>query len=61
MDRLFSRLLKQNGVGEVHTVVVNNCAAAVMLALNRWLKGARSSCRAASWWRSAVRSAYLMS
>src|SRR5579859_4701491 len=34
VDRLFSRLLKQNGVGEVHTVVVNNCATAVMLVLN---------------------------
>jgi L-seryl-tRNA(Ser) seleniumtransferase len=34
VERLFSRLLNQNGVSGIRTVVVNNCAAAVMLALN---------------------------
>jgi L-seryl-tRNA(Ser) seleniumtransferase len=33
-ERLFSRLLNQEGVSGIRTVVVNNCAAAVMLALN---------------------------
>jgi L-seryl-tRNA(Ser) seleniumtransferase len=34
VERLFSRLLNQEGVSGIRTVVVNNCAAAVMLALN---------------------------
>src|ERR1041384_2265937 len=34
VERLFSRLLQQHGTSDVRTVVVNNCAAAVMLALN---------------------------
>lgn len=34
VERLFSRLLNQDGVSGVRTVIVNNCAAAVMLALN---------------------------
>jgi L-seryl-tRNA(Ser) seleniumtransferase len=34
VERLFSRLLNQDGVTGIRTVVVNNCAAAVMLALN---------------------------
>jgi L-seryl-tRNA(Ser) seleniumtransferase len=34
VERLFSRLLNQDGVSGIRTVVVNNCAAAVMLALN---------------------------
>src|SRR5215472_8756748 len=32
VERLFSRLLNQEGVTGIRTVVVNNCAAAVMLA-----------------------------
>ena len=39
VDRLFSRLLNQDGVNGVRTVVVNNCAAAVMLALNTLAEG----------------------
>ena len=39
MERLFSRLLNQDGVSGVRTVVVNNCAAAVMLALNTLAEG----------------------
>ena len=34
IERLFSRLLNQEGVNGIRTVAVNNCAAAVMLALN---------------------------
>jgi L-seryl-tRNA(Ser) seleniumtransferase len=34
VERLFSRLLNQDGVSGTRTVMVNNCAAAVMLALN---------------------------
>jgi L-seryl-tRNA(Ser) seleniumtransferase len=34
VERLFSRLLNQDGVSGARTVMVNNCAAAVMLALN---------------------------
>jgi len=34
VERLFSKLLNQEGVSGIRTVVVNNCAAAVMLALN---------------------------
>ena len=39
VERLFSRLLNQDGVTGIRTVVVNNCAAAVMLALNSLAEG----------------------
>ena len=39
VERLFSRLLNQDGVIGIRTVVVNNCAAAVMLALNTLAEG----------------------
>jgi L-seryl-tRNA(Ser) seleniumtransferase len=39
VERLFSRLLNQEGVSGIRTVVVNNCAAAVMLALNTIAEG----------------------
>jgi L-seryl-tRNA(Ser) seleniumtransferase len=39
VERLFFRLLNQDGVSGVRTVVVNNCAAAVMLALNTLAEG----------------------
>jgi L-seryl-tRNA(Ser) seleniumtransferase len=39
VERLFSRLLNQDSVSEIRTVVVNNCAAAVMLALNTLAEG----------------------
>ena len=39
VEHLFSRLLNQEGVSGVRTVVVNNCAAAVMLALNSLAEG----------------------
>src|ERR1051326_6512160 len=39
VERLFSRLLNQETVSGVRTVVVNNCAAAVMLALNTLAEG----------------------
>jgi L-seryl-tRNA(Ser) seleniumtransferase len=39
VERLFSRLLNEDGVTGVRTVVVNNCAAAVMLALNSLAEG----------------------
>jgi L-seryl-tRNA(Ser) seleniumtransferase len=39
VERLFSRLLNQEGVTGIRTVVVNNCAAAVMLALNSLAEG----------------------
>jgi L-seryl-tRNA(Ser) seleniumtransferase len=39
VERLFSRLLNQEPVSGVRTVVVNNCAAAVMLALNTLAEG----------------------
>jgi len=40
VERLFSQLLNQDGVSGVRTVVVNNCAAAVMLGLNTLAEGA---------------------
>jgi L-seryl-tRNA(Ser) seleniumtransferase len=39
VERLFSRLLNHDGVSGIRTVVVNNCAAAVMLALNTLAEG----------------------
>lgn len=39
VERLFSRLLNQEGVTSIRTVVVNNCAAAVLLALNTLAEG----------------------
>jgi len=39
VERLFSRLLNQEGVTGIRTVVVNNCAAAVMLGLNSLAQG----------------------
>jgi L-seryl-tRNA(Ser) seleniumtransferase len=39
VERLFSRLLNQEGVTGIRTVIVNNCAAAVMLALNTLAEG----------------------
>ncbi|MGC2694998.1 MAG: L-seryl-tRNA(Sec) selenium transferase [Candidatus Angelobacter sp.] len=39
VERLFSRLLNQENVTGIRTVVVNNCAAAVMLALNTLAEG----------------------
>ena len=39
VEHLFSRLLNQEGVAGIRTVVVNNCAAAVMLALNTLAEG----------------------
>lgn len=39
VERLFSQLLNQDGVIGIRTVVVNNCAAAVMLALNTLAEG----------------------
>jgi L-seryl-tRNA(Ser) seleniumtransferase len=39
VERLFSRLLNREGVSGIRTVVVNNCAAAVMLALNTLAEG----------------------
>jgi L-seryl-tRNA(Ser) seleniumtransferase len=39
VERLFSRLLNQEGVRGIRTVAVNNCAAAVMLALNTLAEG----------------------
>jgi L-seryl-tRNA(Ser) seleniumtransferase len=39
VERLFSRLLNQEAVSGIRTVVVNNCAAAVMLALNTLAEG----------------------
>jgi L-seryl-tRNA(Ser) seleniumtransferase len=39
VERLFSRLLNQEGVQDIRTVVVNNCAAAVLLALNSLAEG----------------------
>jgi L-seryl-tRNA(Ser) seleniumtransferase len=39
VERLFSRLLNQENVSGIRTVVVNNCAAAVMLTLNTLAEG----------------------
>jgi L-seryl-tRNA(Ser) seleniumtransferase len=39
VERLFSQLLNQDGVSGIRTVVVNNCAAAVMLGLNTLAEG----------------------
>jgi L-seryl-tRNA(Ser) seleniumtransferase len=39
VEHLFSRLLNQETVSGIRTVVVNNCAAAVMLALNTLAEG----------------------
>ena len=39
VEGLFSRLLNRDGVSGTRTVVVNNCAAAVMLALNTLAEG----------------------
>jgi L-seryl-tRNA(Ser) seleniumtransferase len=39
VERLFSQLLNQDGVSGIRTVVSNNCAAAVMLALNTLAEG----------------------
>jgi len=39
IERLFSRLLNQDGVSGIRTIAVNNCAAAVMLALNTLAEG----------------------
>jgi L-seryl-tRNA(Ser) seleniumtransferase len=39
VERLFSRFLNQEGVSGIRTVAVNNCAAAVMLALNTLADG----------------------
>lgn len=39
VERLFSRLLNQEGVSGIRTVVMNNCAAAVLLALNTLAEG----------------------
>ncbi|HLJ28813.1 MAG TPA: L-seryl-tRNA(Sec) selenium transferase [Candidatus Angelobacter sp.] len=39
VERLFSRLLNQESVNGIRTVVVNNCAAAVLLALNTLAEG----------------------
>ena len=39
IERLFSRLLNQDGVSGIRTIAVNNCAAAVMLAVNTLADG----------------------
>lgn len=39
LEGLFSRLLNQEGVSGIRTIAVNNCAAAVMLALNTLAEG----------------------
>jgi L-seryl-tRNA(Ser) seleniumtransferase len=39
LERLFAQLLNQEGVSGIRTVTVNNCAAAVMLALNTLAEG----------------------
>ena len=39
LERLFAQLLNQEGVSGIRTVAANNCAAAVMLALNSLAEG----------------------
>jgi L-seryl-tRNA(Ser) seleniumtransferase len=39
VQRLFAKLLNSDAAYDVHTLVVNNCAAAVMLALNSLAEG----------------------
>src|SRR5262249_14490739 len=39
VERLFSQLLNQDGVSGIRTVVVNNCAAAVMVGVDHLAEG----------------------